>query len=147
MSHNKGSTVDRTLDVELAGEERETGACWAERRVDEWFAGGEDKSKGRSTGNVAKDHCQRGLTTGDDGCRPIDDDGRCNRGSSELSITASGHAKATLSHLSSGFSDLSRDLSHSTPISKTRKSLRRKVIAQDKTMVCSNVHRADMLAS
>ena len=49
--------MDRTVDVELAGKERETSACWTERRAQEWFVGGKDKSMRGSTGNVTKDHC------------------------------------------------------------------------------------------
>ena len=43
--------------MELTGEERETVACWTERSVQKWFVGSEDKSMGRSTDDVTKNHC------------------------------------------------------------------------------------------
>ena len=46
-----------TLDVELTGEERESVACWSERRVQKRFVGGEDKSMGGPTDDVTKGHC------------------------------------------------------------------------------------------
>ena len=53
----KERTLDRTVEVELAGKERETSTCWTKRSVQEWFVGGKDKSMRGSTGDVTKDHC------------------------------------------------------------------------------------------
>ena len=69
-------TLRTGLDVELTGDERETVACWAEGGLQQRLVGSEGQSMGRSTDNVAKDHNERRLTTRDDGCRSIDDDGR-----------------------------------------------------------------------